>query len=165
MYRNYLWATSRSGWVKKNAKTGGCLFCRIARGDRSVPAKVIYRDKKVMVIMNIFPYNIGHLQVIPIRHVVWPYELSGDDYHYFSDMIKKTVLMLKKALNPKGFNIGFNLGGVLAGGSVLHMHAQIVPRYLKDLGFMEVTAETKVMPESLDQTFEKIMKFADVLKE
>ena len=165
MYLNYLWATSRMKWVKKpGKKIKGCLFCGIAKNDPNIPKKVLYKDKDVMVIMNIFPYNVGHLEVVSVRHVIWLEELSKEEFDKFFEMIKKTILLLKKTLNPKGFNVGLNLGGNISGGSILHLHVQIVPRYERDLGFMEVTAETKVMPESLDQTYKKLMKNVKILK-
>ena len=167
MYSNYLWATSRSKWVKKpgKKKPSGCIFCKIAKGDRSVPAKVIHKDKEMMVIMNIFPYNVGHLEVIPVRHVVWLDELTEKELESFFRMINKTCILLRKAMNPKALNLGFNIGGSFAGGSILHLHAQIVPRFERDLGFMEVTFDTKVMPESLNQTHKKLLKFAKILRE
>ena len=164
MYVHYLWATSRSKWAKKPKKPKGCLFCGIARGDPKIYAKVLHKDKSVMVIMNIFPYNTGHLEVVPIRHVKDIEELSEEEFIKFFEMIKKSVILLKKAVKPDGLNIGFNLGA-LSGASIPHLHAQIVPRYKRDLGFMEVTTETKVMPESLEQTYKRLVKFKNILKQ
>jgi diadenosine tetraphosphate (Ap4A) HIT family hydrolase len=166
MYENYLWATSRGKWVKKphHGKGEKCVFCGIASNDPSIPKKVIYKDKDMMVVMNLFPYNRGHLQVVPIRHVVWPEELTDEEYAKFFKMIRKTIALITKTLDPKAFNIGMNIGGDLAGGSILHLHAQIVPRFVRDLGFMEVTIGTKVITESIEQTFRKLMKNVDILK-
>jgi diadenosine tetraphosphate (Ap4A) HIT family hydrolase len=164
MYKNYLWATSRMKYVKKKHKqTPGCLFCNIAKDDPNTPKKVLWKDKDMMVIMNIFPYNVGHLEVVPIKHVVWPEELSIQEYQKMWEMVKRTVILLKKALNASAFNIGLNIGGDLAGGSILHLHVQIVPRYVRDSGFMEATASTKVMPQSIDETFNTLKKHVSVL--
>ena len=163
-YGNYLWATSRKKWVKKpGKKIKGCIFCGIAREDPDVPAMVIYKDSSVMVIMNIFPYNVGHIEVVPVRHVVNIEDLNEEEFLHFFKTIKKSLGMLRKALEPKGFNIGFNLNES-SGASIAHLHAQIVPRYDRDAGFMEVTSDTKVMSESLDQTFKRIKKHAGMLK-
>jgi diadenosine tetraphosphate (Ap4A) HIT family hydrolase len=165
MYLEYLWATSRSTWVKKpHKKVKGCIFCGIAKGDKSIPSKVLYKDPDMMVIMNIFPYNVGHIQVVPIRHVKKLEDMTEDDFNKFFRMGKKAIMFLDKALNPAGFNIGINLGEV-AGASIEHVHMQIVPRYNREVGFMETTSHTKVMPENLDQTHKKLMKFADLLKD
>ena len=164
MYKNYLWATSRMKYVKKKHKQiQGCLFCNIANNDPSTPKKVIWKDKDMMVIMNIFPYNVGHLEVVPVRHVVYPEELSSQEYQKMWEMVSRSVSLLKKALNASAFNVGMNIGGDLAGGSILHLHVQIVPRYVRDSGFMEVTAGTKVMPQSIDETFKTLKKHASVL--
>lgn len=165
MYMEYIWATSRSKWVRKpHKKIKGCIFCGIARGDKKIPAKVVYKDKDMMVVMNIFPYNPGHLQVVPINHVKNLEDLSEDEFNKFFRMGKKCIMLLKKALNQAGFNIGINIGEV-AGASIEHLHMQIVPRYTREVGFMETTSHTKVMPESLDQTHKRLMKFVDILKD
>jgi diadenosine tetraphosphate (Ap4A) HIT family hydrolase len=164
MYSDYLWSPGRMKWVKNAKPYKGCVFCGIAKNDPRVPKKVIYKDKLMMVIMNIFPYNVGHLQVVPLRHVEWPEQLTEEEYAHFFDLVKKTMILLKKALNPVGFNAGMNLG-VSSGQSINHLHFQIVPRYKKEIGFMESLMGVKVMPETLDATYRKIMKHADLLKE
>jgi ATP adenylyltransferase len=163
MYTDYLWSPGRMKWVAGAKPYKGCVFCGIAKNDPKVLKKVIYRDKTMMVIMNIFPYNVGHLQVVPRRHVEWLEDLSDEEYSHFDGLIRKTVKLLKKSLNPIGFNVGMNLGKH-SGQSITHLHCQIVPRYAKEVGFMESIMGTKVMPETLDQTYKRIMKHADILK-
>jgi ATP adenylyltransferase len=149
-------------WLDRD-KPKGCIFCGIAKNDPKIPKKVIYKDKLVMVIMNIFPYNVGHLQVVPLRHVEWPEQLSDEEFSHFFNMIKKAFILLRKALNPSGFNAGMNLGRY-SGQSISHLHFQIVPRYSPDSVFMESISYTKVMPLNLEQTHKRIMKYADILK-
>ena len=161
MYPNHLW-TKRLKWVK-GRKFSGCIFCRILKGDKRVPSRVVYQDKDVAVLMNLFPYNVGHLQVIPARHVESIEQMTDEDIKKLFSMVRKAVLLLKKALKPKAFNIGANLGNI-AGASISHFHVHVVPRYSHDLGFMEITCFTKVMPESIDKTFEKLKKHVDILK-
>jgi len=162
MFRHYLWATSRLKYILNRPK--GCIFCNIVKGDPNTPSRILYKDKEMMVIMNMYPYNVGHLQVVPVRHVTQLEELSEIEFQKLWDLVKKSVVLLKKALNPPGFNIGMNIGGEISGGSILHLHVQIVPRYKRDAGFMEVTADTKVMPQSIDETYKILMKHADILK-
>jgi thiamine-phosphate diphosphorylase len=161
-YKKYLWATSRGNWVKTEVK--GCIFCEIAKDNPDVPKKVLYKNKEFMVIMNIFPYNTGHLQVVPVRHVEKIEDLTDKEMAGMFLMVRKTVKMITASLAPAGFNIGMNVGGDIAGGSIMHLHVQIVPRYKRDSGFMEITADTKVMPESIDQTYAKLMKNVGILK-
>ena len=168
MYRHYLWATERLKYVKD--KKGqqdydGCILCGIAKDKPRVIKKILYKDKLMMVIMNVFPYNVGHIQVVPIRHVENLEDLTEEEYTKMFELVRKSIVMLKKAFSPKGFNIGLNIGGDVAGGSILHLHVQIVPRYERDLGFLEVTADTKVMPMTVDQAFEELKKHVKVLEE
>jgi len=150
-------------WLKQKAPKG-CIFCGIARGDKSIPSKVVFRDRKFMVIMNTFPYNTGHVQVIPLRHVNTLDELGEDDVKAMFTLVNRCVKMIDKALDPAGFNIGLNQGGEVAGASIAHLHVHVVPRYKRDFGFMEIISGTKVLPQTLDETFRKLKQHAGVLK-
>ena len=167
MYSHYLWATHRMKYAKNKKSLQpykGCILCGVAGDKPGVIKKVLYRDKLMMVIMNIFPYNVGHLQVVPVRHVEELEDLTPEESLRMWELVRKCVVLLKKTLTPKGFNIGFNIGGDISGGSIHHLHCQIVPRYTRDLGFMEVTADTKVIPQTVDQTFKALKKNAGILK-
>lgn len=161
MHKYHLFSPSRTKWVGKATK--GCLFCGIIKNDPKIPKKVLYRGKDVVVVMNIYPYNTGHLQVFPVRHVEDFEKLTDKEIASLFGMVKKCVKLLKKVLKPKGFNIGINIGGV-SGASVDHLHVHIVPRFRTDFGFMEVIAETKVMTETVDRTFKKLKKEVGTLK-
>lgn len=163
MHMDYIWAPGRMKWITGKKPYNGCLFCGIAKNNPKIPKKVIYRDDSMMVLMNIFPYNIGHVQIVPLRHVEWLEELTEEESKDLFSIMKKTMILLKKALKPKGFNAGVNLGSS-SGQSVKHLHFQIVPRYSKEVGFMETLFGTKVMPETIDQTHKRIMKHAKLLK-
>ncbi len=163
MYFEYLWAPDRMKWVKNMKPYKGCVFCGIAKNDPKVPKKVIHRDDLMMVIMNIFPYNVGHVQIVPVRHVEWPEDLTKEEHEHFFSLLPRVISMLRKALNPIGFNTGMNLGSS-SGQSITHLHMQVVPRYRKEVGFMETLHGVKVMPETLDATYKKIMKHAGELK-
>jgi diadenosine tetraphosphate (Ap4A) HIT family hydrolase len=116
-----------------------------------------------MVIMNIFPYNTGHLQVIPVKHATALEELDDKTVSELFVLVKKCLKLLKKVLGPEGFNIGINQGENVAGASIPHLHIHIVPRYRNDFGFMEIIAKTKVLPESVDETYEKLLKNVKIL--
>ena len=161
-YADYLWSPGRMSWVR-GKPFKGCVFCAIARGDKRIPAKVIHRDDQAMVVMNIFPYNVGHIMVVPIRHVTYPSELSEKEFSHFNHLFRQSITMLKKALKPAGFNAGINMGS-RSGQSISHLHFQIVPRYRKEIGFMESIHGVKVMPEIIGETYKRIMKHAGVLK-
>jgi diadenosine tetraphosphate (Ap4A) HIT family hydrolase len=166
MYDNYLWAARRNTYIKnhKLQPYKGCLLCGVAQNKPGVIKKVIYKDKLAMVILNVFPYNVGHVQVVPLRHIECLEDMTKKEHDHIFDLVRRTVLMLKKAFSPAGINIGMNVGGDVAGASISHIHVQIVPRYKRDLGFMEVTMSTKVMSTTLDQALSKLKKNASLLK-
>jgi len=165
MYKHHVYSASRMNWIKKDkAKTSGCLFCSIARDDPRVEKEVIYKTKDVVVAMNIYPYNTGHLQVVPIRHVEKLEDLSEKEIASLFVMTQKCVKLLKKTLNPDGFNIGMNIGGDVAGASVMHLHVHVVPRFVRDSGFMEAACETKVLPQTVSHVAEKLKKNINILR-
>ncbi|HLC77445.1 MAG TPA: HIT domain-containing protein [archaeon] len=168
MYNNYLWAANRSKYLKNHHSLQsykGCLLCGVVHEKSGVIRKVLYKDKLAMVILNIFPYSVGHVQVVPIRHVETLEGLTKKEHDHLFDMVRRTVILLKKTFSPAGINIGMNIGGDVSGASIAHIHVQIVPRYKRDLGFMEVTASTKVMSMTLDQVLKKLKKNVKILKE
>jgi len=168
MFKNYLFPKSRMKYVKKNhkkeKKKSGCIFCNIAKDDPNTPTKKLYQDDTLMVVMNIYPYNVGHLQIIPIRHVEWFDELTKKERNAIIEMINKTVKLLKKTETPVAMNVGLNMGGDYAGASVEHLHVHVVPRYKRDFGFMEVTNDTRVLAEPIDKTYKRLMKNINILK-
>jgi diadenosine tetraphosphate (Ap4A) HIT family hydrolase len=150
-------------WVKKK-QAKGCLFCNIAKGDKKTPSEILYNDGKFMVLMNIFPYNTGHLQVLPVKHVAAIEDLDDKDVSAMFILVKKCVKLLKKVLQPLGFNIGINQGGDVAGASVEHLHIHIVPRFRRDLGFIDLISSTKVLPEPVGETYKKLKRHAKILE-
>ena len=165
MYTSYIWATNRMKYAKGRGQPyRGCLLCGVAKNAAGVIKKVVYRDKMMMVILNVFPYNAGHLQIVPIRHVENLEDLTPQEHQLFFDMIRRSVLLVKKTFKPAGINIGMNIGGDPSGGSVLHLHAQVVPRYKRDVGFMESTASVRVMPITLNEALKRFKKNVDILK-
>lgn len=159
MYLEYLW-TDRMKWILRNKKDKRCLFCQIIKN--KIKSKILKKGE-VYVIMNSFPYTTGHLLVFPKKHVLTLEELNDNEMLEIIKTVKKCILLLRKALNPKGFNIGINLGKI-AGASISHLHFHIVPRFGSDAGFMEIISSTKVMPEPLEKTYKKLKKHVNLLE-
>lgn len=119
-------------------------------------ALIIHRSPLSYLILNRFPYNPGHLLAVPFREVT---ELDQLDAAERADLFDEIILaqrILTKGLRPEGFNIGFNLGSAVAGGSIPHLHGHIVPRWNGDNNFMPVLGQTRILPQSLDATWEKL---------
>lgn len=123
-----LFAPSRGKYTRKKPEVS-CLFCAIRDHDPRVWTREIYRDEGALVIMNIFPYSPGHIQVLPSRHVEEPEDLSDDEFIHALDFVQKGVYLVRKVMKPDGLHLGINLGK--AGASIQHLHFQIVPRYKK----------------------------------
>jgi ATP adenylyltransferase len=125
-------------------------------------ALIIHRSKLSYLILNCYPYNAGHLLAVPFRPVVDITELTASER---ADLMEEMIFakeILQTALNPAGFNVGFNLG-TAAGGSISHLHAHIVPRWNGDNNFMPVIGETRVLPQSLDAMYQRLRSVADKL--
>ncbi len=123
-----LFAPSRGKYVGKKPDVD-CLLCAIRDKTPEVWTRRVYQDDKIMIIMNIFPYSPGHVQVIPNRHVEDLKELSDDELEYTLDFVQRSIKFVGGIMEPDGFNIGINLGK--SGASIKHIHVQIVPRYAK----------------------------------
>ena len=128
-------------------------------------ALIVHRAPLSYLILNRFPYNPGHLLAVPYREVVQLEELSRDERCDLFEEIIFGKQILAAALKPEGFNIGFNLGQAVAGGSIPHLHGHIVPRWNGDNNFMPVIGQTRILPQSLDATWEKISAAAAALGE
>lgn len=119
-------------------------------------ALIVHRAPLSYLILNRFPYNPGHLLAVPFREVVALEELNAAERADLFDEIILGQRLLGAALRPDGFNIGFNLGSAVAGGSIAHLHGHIVPRWNGDNNFMPVVGQTRLLPQSLDATWEKL---------
>ncbi|MEK7698692.1 MAG: HIT domain-containing protein [Nitrospirota bacterium] len=156
-----LWAPWRMEYILAENKNKTCLFCDISKANKSNDKKnlILYRGKYCFVIMNRYPYNSGHLLVVPYFHAP---AFDGLSDKMLFDLIKaadKSVAILRKALSPDGFNIGLNFGKVAGAGMEQHMHIHIVPRWTGDTDSMPIISEIRVMPEHLMKTYSKLKKF------
>jgi ATP adenylyltransferase len=124
-------------------------------------ALILWRGPLTYLVMNRFPYNVGHLLAIPFREVPTLAELTPAERADLMEAIVKAQDILTRALRPDGFNIGFNFGRVAGAGIPRHLHAHIVPRWSGDVNFMPVVAETKVLPVALDTLWERLKAFAN----
>ena len=144
----------------------GRLFTELpAQGDDRA-ALILHRTRRSYLVLNRFPYNPGHLLAVPFRAVAEPAELEPAERADLMEIIVLGQQVLRAAINPDGFNIGFNLGTLGAsGGSIDHLHAHIVPRWNGDSSFMLVVADTRVLPEALLATYDRLLPFFDQVGE
>ncbi|MEJ5293241.1 MAG: HIT domain-containing protein [Candidatus Methanosuratincola sp.] len=153
MSERILWAPWRGEFVSA-AKKEGCIFCKKPSEDD--PESLIFeRRERVFGMLNRFPYNSGHLMIAPYRHVTDVGDLQKEEVEDLFALLRDSIAVLRKEMRPEGFNVGFNIGRA-AGAGFEHIHMHVVPRWTGDTNFMPVLASTKVMPEHLLRTLERI---------
>ncbi|MDD3985116.1 MAG: thiamine-phosphate synthase family protein [Methanobacterium sp.] len=157
-----LFATTRKSWDNKKDEVP-CVFCAIAEGNPKVKEMVLYNDKENMVLMNIFPYNRGHLEVVPVKHFTDLNELNLEEMGKLFYLVQKSMSLIREVIKPDGINIGINLGKT-AGSSIKHLHIHIVPRFKYESGFMETIADTRIIEEDIDITYNKFIEEIEILK-
>lgn len=149
-----IWAPWRTAYIGKD-HGNVCIFCEKLESDQDEANLVLFRGKKTFVLMNLYPYNNGHLLIAPHRHVG---EIEDLDEEEMMDLFQMTQKMVKalRSFNPEGFNIGINIGRTAGAGVPGHFHIHVVPRWNGDTNFMPVFGDVKVISESLEVTFKKL---------
>lgn len=159
---NYLWAPWRMDYILREKKKG-CFFCQKLKEKKSVKNLILHQGECVFVIMNKFPYTNGHLMVVPKRHCLDFEQLDHNELRELFNLLSISTRVLKTSLHPHGFNIGINIGKV-GGAGEDHLHLHIVPRWAGDTNFMPVIGNTKIVPEYLERTYQKLHStFIDLL--
>ena len=152
-----LWAPWRMDYIldsKEPAK--GCIFCDLPDQQNDKKNYIIHRSDLSFVMLNKFPYNNGHIMVIPYKHEADYTALDQEIIADAQQLIQKSLIALKNSMDPHGFNIGLNLGRTAGAGIDAHLHYHIVPRWEGDSNFVSVIGQTRVIPEDLETTYEKL---------
>jgi ATP adenylyltransferase len=150
-----LWAPWRMAYIEV-PPARGCIFCTKPQEADDREQLILFRGERCFVIMNLFPYNNGHLMVAPYRHTADIVGLTAEEQAETMRLTRYCVRVLKDAFGPDGFNIGMNLGKTAGAGVADHLHMHVVPRWDGDSNFMPVLAETKVLPDALFSTYDKL---------
>jgi len=153
-----LWAPWRMTYIDRTP-TAGCLLCDLARDDDDRTNLILCRGSRVYVLMNRFPYNNGHLMIVPYRHCADLDQVSADDSLEIMREAQRATRILHQAFGAEGFNVGLNLGKAAGAGIAEHLHMHVVPRWVGDTNFMPVLADTRVMPDYLEATYAKLVPF------
>ena len=152
-----LWAPWRKAYIRPHAgKDKGCLFCRLIAEIKDAKNFILRRSSYCFAILNIYPYNNGHLMIVPKRHVDSVHALSDAEKLDWLDLYEEARRALAKTLKPHGFNVGINIGRVGGAGVPHHLHLHLVPRWKGDANFMPVVGETKVISESLESVYQTL---------
>lgn len=156
-----LWAPWRMQYIQSELKRdrNSCFLCEAVRDRKNPGDLVIYLSEKSFVILNKFPYNSGHLMVAPFEHISDLSELDDETMLDMMKLLRRSCNALMQAISPHGFNIGINIGRIAGAGLEEHIHIHVVPRWAGDTNFMPVLGKTKVIPEYLKKTMDKLKKF------
>ena len=155
MADDLIWAPWRAAFIL-GKKEKGCILCNRLHRKDSAKNLILYRGPRCAVIMNKYPYNTGHLMVIPIRHVSQIEKLSKTESADFFALIQQSVTIIKKTLVPQSLNVGMNLGRSAGAGIPGHLHMHIVPRWRGDTNFMPVIGKTHVVSIPLEPIYNKL---------
>lgn len=143
-----LWSPWRLEYVARGESKAGCIFCEAARHEESSPL-IVFEGRTSYVILNLYPYNNGHLMVVPYRHLATFASLSIDEITEVGVLVQRAESALTEAYTPHGFNVGVNLGKPAGAGVLDHLHVHVVPRWNGDTNFTTVVGDMRVLPENL----------------
>ena len=158
-----LWAPWRLEYIL-GKRSGECVFCTEPLEDKDEKNCILHRGERCYVIMNIYPYNNGHLMVIPYKHVEDLESLPNTTLCEMTALVKECCSILREAIKPHGFNIGLNVGDAAGAGIKEHLHFHVVPRWRGDTNYMSVLDDVRVMPQHLKQTYDQLRPLFKKLK-
>jgi ATP adenylyltransferase len=158
-----IWSPWRMRYVGSTQRSSGCIFCEKAAAPlcKDRDGYVLLRGEVGLMILNLYPYNTGHFMVAPYLHVPSLEDLDPAILGGLMAMVNRGIAALRGTMHPEGFNIGVNLGAAAGAGIVDHVHVHCVPRWQGDTNFMPVFSETKVIPELLEATYDKLKAALD----
>lgn len=150
--------------TKDKEKNNECVFCSLVKENSDTDNLIVHRTKYNFVILNKYPYNNGHLMVVPFKHTHELKDLSQEEISELMQYGQHCVEALKEVYKAEGYNLGMNLGSAAGAGIKEHLHLHIVPRWNGDTNFMPVIADVKAMPEHLQKSFQNLKPFFGRLK-
>ena len=151
-----LYSPWRYGYVAGTSEpAAGCVFCQ-AQSDQAADPLLVTRTPLAFVILNLYPYNSGHLMVVPSRHVASLAELDAGELAELIRLTQRAEIALTEVYRPQGINVGLNLGRAAGAGIADHLHIHLLPRWTGDTNFMTTVGESRVIPEALEVTYEKL---------
>jgi ATP adenylyltransferase len=143
-------------YIEKHHSESGCILCEVLDQSDSPDNLIVWRGSRVYVILNRFPYTSGHLMIVPYDHLPSLHELDPETRSEIIELADRAVCVLQEAYHPQGFNLGINLGEAAGAGITEHVHLHVVPRWMGDTNFMSTLGGTRVLPESLADTYQRI---------
>lgn len=162
--KKILWAPWRMEYILSE-KPKDCIFCLGEDKGEDRKRLVLYRSSRSFVIMNRYPYNNGHIMIAPLKHLADIGDLDEETAQDMFQLLQKSIAIIRSCMNPDGFNIGINIGKVGGAGIEEHLHIHVVPRWNGDTNFMPVIGDIRVMPEYLEDSYNKLYPYFKALKD
>lgn len=153
---DYLWSPWRYQYVSKAGPPAGCVFCLKHSEQRDRENYVLYRGAMNFIMLNLYPYSTGHMMIVPYEHVGSLSAANEETVREMMSLARVAEVHLREVYKPHGFNIGMNLGESAGAGVPGHIHLHVLPRWAGDTNFMTTVSETRVIPEILDVSYEKL---------
>ena len=154
---DYLFTPWRFAYLSNVGKTAGCVFCeQVKLEDRE--ARIIHRGENCFIILNAFPYTSGHVMIVPYEHIDELQKLPPAAATEMMALSQRMERALRSTYKPGGINLGMNIGAAAGAGVAGHIHMHVLPRWIADSNFVTVVAETRVLPEDLETTWERLKK-------
>ncbi len=153
---DYLWTPWRYAYVSNSEKAAGCVFCEAAKSTDDSKTFIVHRGQHCFVVLNMFPYTPGHVMIVPYAHLDELRKLPADAAGEMMALSQKMEDVLRQLYQPDGVNLGMNIGKAAGAGIAGHIHMHVLPRWVADANFVSVVGETRVLPETLDETWKRM---------
>ncbi|MCJ7535523.1 MAG: HIT domain-containing protein [Anaerolineales bacterium] len=154
----YIWSPWRMSYIQKHKDESGCVFCVAQDVSDGTENLILFRGQRAFVILNRYPYTSGHLMVVPYQHEASLEGLDSETRAELLELANQIMKLLGKEYHPQGFNVGINIGEAAGAGITEHVHLHVVPRWSGDTNFMSSLGETRVLPETLADTYQRLKK-------
>ncbi len=152
-----LWSPWRFEYISSISRSqDGCVFCEILSENRDHDNLVLYRGKNSYALLNLFPYTSGHILIVANRHFPFLRDARPEELHELLDLAQRCEKALESEYRPDGYNMGLNLGRAAGAGVADHLHMHVLPRWTGDANFLSVISETRVLPEELPKTYQRL---------
>ena len=155
---DYLWTPWRFAYISGADRAPSCVFCDKQSSSDDAVEYVVHRGQHNYVVLNIFPYTVGHLLIVPYRHIASLVDATTEELVELMDLTRRSEQALREVYQPAGLNLGMNIGKAAGAGVAGHLHMHILPRWEADANFMSIIAETRLLPEELFVTWEKLRR-------
>ena len=158
---DYLWTPWRYAYIVSSDKATGCVFCQAFERTDDRNTGIVYRDQHCFVILNAFPYTSGHVMIVSNQHLDQLRKLPTETAQEMMALAQRLEEVLRELYNPDGINMGINIGKAAGAGIADHIHMHVLPRWVADANFVSVIGETRILPESLELTYDRLKAALD----